>query len=41
MVVTVKISDYIHVQGTAARTLPDGRVSVRVNGKEYIGMPLN
>lgn len=40
MVATIQISPYIHIQGTVARVLPNGQITIRLGGHEYVGQPL-
>ncbi|MFC6688968.1 hypothetical protein [Jhaorihella thermophila] len=40
MLVTVTIGSCVSVQGTYVRTLPDGRVEVRVGDKIHQGQPV-
>lgn len=40
LVATIQITPYIHVQGTIARTLPNGLIAIEHAGREYVGPPL-
>jgi len=41
MLKTIKIGDYISVQGICVKELPNGQTQVRVGDKVYSGMPVN
>ncbi|WP_088622614.1 hypothetical protein [Oceanicola sp. 22II-s10i] len=38
---TITVGNYISVQGTFVRHLPDGRIEVRVGDKVFAGNPVN
>lgn len=40
MLVTIKVSDYIYVQGLRGEVLPDGRVKVLAGKQVFCGMPV-
>ena len=40
MIRTVTVGDYVSVQGAYVRSLPDGRVVVKVGEKTYAGNPI-
>ena len=40
MLQTIAMGSSILVQGFYVRTLPDGRMTVRVDGSTYSGMPV-
>ena len=40
MLRTVKLANFISVQGIFVRFLPDGRMTVRVGRKKYTGTPI-
>lgn len=40
MLTTVELSPYIFAQGKLAAALPDGSVTVEVNGRRVIGRPV-
>jgi hypothetical protein len=41
MIRTIKISDYISIQGVQVAQLEDGKIAVRLDGKEYFGFPVS
>lgn len=41
MLTTIQISPYIFVQGQVKATLPGGRVSICVDGRDYVGEPVS
>lgn len=41
MLRTITVGDYVSIQGTYVRTLPDGRIVVRVGKKLFEGRPVN
>lgn len=41
MLRTITVGDYVSVQGMYVRTLPDGRIAVKVGEKVYEGRPVN
>ncbi|MGR3320494.1 MAG: hypothetical protein ACU0DK_01015 [Pseudooceanicola sp.] len=38
---TITMGNYVSVQGTFVRQLPDGRVEVRVGDKVFAGVPVS
>ena len=40
MLRTIVIGNYISVQGTFVRQLPDGKILVRVGDREFAGKPV-
>ncbi len=40
MIKTVTMGDYVSVQGAFVRSLPDGRVVVKVGEKTFAGSPV-
>lgn len=40
MLTTIQLSPYIFVQGPIIATHPGGRVSISVDGTEYVGEPV-
>ena len=40
MLRTIALGSAVLVQGIYVRTLPDGRMTVRVDGSHYSGMPV-
>ena len=40
MLRTITIGSCVSVQGLFVRTLPDGKVVIRVDGKEIAGIPV-
>jgi hypothetical protein len=40
MLRTIVVGDYVSVQGAYVRTLPDGRIAVKVGEKVYEGRPV-
>ncbi len=40
MLVTITVGSCVSIQGTYVRTLPDGRVEVRVGDKIHQGLPV-
>ena len=41
MLRTITVGDYMSVQGTFVRSLPDGRIAVRVGDRVYAGSPVS
>ena len=37
---TIKISEYIYAQGVCGKTLPGGRIVIRVEGQELTGIEI-
>lgn len=37
---TITVGNYVSVQGTFIRQLPDGRIEVRVGDKIFAGLPV-
>ncbi|MFS4581584.1 hypothetical protein [Phaeobacter sp. C3_T13_0] len=40
MIMTIRQGAFIFIQGTFVRSLPNGKVSVRVGSKTYDGEPI-
>lgn len=40
MLRTITMGSYVSVQGTFVRTLPDGKIAVRVGNRIYEGKPV-
>ncbi|WP_212769887.1 hypothetical protein [Thalassovita mangrovi] len=40
MLRTIVIGNYISIQGTFVRKLPDGKILVRVGDREFAGQPV-
>ena len=40
MLRTITVGSYVSVQGTYVRSLPDGRIAVRVGSMVYAGSPV-
>lgn len=41
MIRTIELSPYISVQGVLVSNLPGGDVEIALNGKHYVGRPVN
>ncbi|SMX33832.1 hypothetical protein [Maliponia aquimaris] len=41
MLRTIIIGSCVSVQGLLERTFPDGRISVRVGDRVFVGLPVN
>lgn len=41
MLRTIALGSAVLIQGVYVKTLPDGRMTVRVDGAQYSGMPVS